>query len=244
MQARGDSHADDSHAAAATTRIGLSCAVTRSCAGRRSLRGRILCGRVIDTRRGHVHRLSDGRGKQADRLRRGWALGEDGTREELEGRSEGTGSVYMLRGCGPYPNSKDSRIRIGSSRSVASGTVRGSSLRGCCRRGGLRSGVVRCPRALWGCSSRSRFSGGAVRCSRGGGRRVRCLGRRRHGLLNRLGDRLCCGVTVPLSLSLSSFQCSQERQQSSRSCSFSFPAPCFYAIAVNPSNLMGETARL
>lgn len=102
MQARGDSHADDSHAAAAT-RIGLSCAVAGSCTGRRSLCRRILCGRVVHTGRGHEHRLSNGRGKQADRLRRGRALGEHGTREELEGRSEGKVSVHILRGCGQYP---------------------------------------------------------------------------------------------------------------------------------------------
>lgn len=99
MQARGNSHADDSHAGTAA-RIGLSCAVTGSCARRRSLRSRILCSRVVDTWRGHVHCLSNGRGEQADRLRRGRALGEDGTREELEGGSEGRGSVYMLRGSG------------------------------------------------------------------------------------------------------------------------------------------------
>lgn len=105
MQARGDSHADDSHAGA-TARISLSCAVAGSCAGRWSLRRRVLCGRVVDTRRGHKHCLSDGRGEQADRLRRGRALSEDGAREELEGGPKVKVLVYMLRDCGQYPDPK------------------------------------------------------------------------------------------------------------------------------------------
>lgn len=102
MQARGDSHADDSHAAA-SARVGLSCAVTGSCTGRRSLSSRVLCSRVVDTRRGDENSLGDGRGKQADGLRRGGALGEYGTRQELEGRSEGRGSVHMHQVCRQYP---------------------------------------------------------------------------------------------------------------------------------------------
>lgn len=105
MQARGDSHADDSHAAA-TARVGLSCAVAGSCSGRRSLSRRVLCGRVVDTRRGHKHCLGDGRWEQADRLRRGWTLSEDGAREKLEGGSEVQVLVHMLRDCGQYQGPK------------------------------------------------------------------------------------------------------------------------------------------
>lgn len=140
---------------------------------------------------------------------------------------------------------QDSRIRIGSRRGVASGTVRGSSFWRCCRRGGFWSSVVR-GSSFRCCCRRGRFPSGAVRGSRGGGGGIRCLGRGRHGLLYGLGDRLSCGITVRLSLSLSlpCLQCSQEPQESSDASSFPFPTPRFYAIAVNPSNLMREAARL
>lgn len=199
MKACGDSHTDNSHASAAA-HIRLSCAITGSCAGGRVLRGRVLRGRIRrggvgGTRLGHEHCLGNGRREKADDLRRRGALGEDGSREELELRSDVKGLVHVLRAYRSISNSQDSRVRVGGSRcgrSVASRAVRRSTLRGCCSRGRCRRGG---------------FSSGAVRCSRGRGRRVRCLGPCCHGLLYRLGDRLCCGITaLALSFSLPCLQ--------------------------------------
>lgn len=180
MQARGDSHADNSHAGA-TARVGLSCAVAGSRSGCWSRsRRRVLCGWVGGTRRGHKYCLGDGRGEQADRLRRGRTLSEDSAREKLEG------------GC-----IRISRSR--SSRSVASGTVRGSGsgLRFCCRRSGSFTSAVRCSRSP---SCGSSCCSSSCSCgSRSGGRGTGCLGRCRHSLLYRLRDRLSSGVALALS---------------------------------------------
>lgn len=97
MKARRDSHADDSDAGtAAAARICLSRAITRSCSGGRILRSRVRRGGV-GTRLGHEDCLGNGRWQKADDLRRGRALGEDSSRQELEGGSDLTGSVYVLR---------------------------------------------------------------------------------------------------------------------------------------------------
>lgn len=122
VQTRRYSHAYHSHTVA--TRVGLPRAIAGSCTGGRVLCGRGLRGRVIGARHGHEHCLRYGRGEQADGLRGGSTLGEDGTREELECRSEVEESVRINRGCGQHQKHKDSRIRIGGRRSVASGTVR------------------------------------------------------------------------------------------------------------------------